>query len=84
VFSKEVTVPARDVFAEPPLTAQDNMFEATKLPTEAVDEVVRTLPSLETTIGIIVISAALAFSILWIAKKIFEKKALSKQMPAEQ
>lgn len=74
LFSKEVTVPARDFFGEPPLTAQDNMLEATKLPTEPVEEIVRTLPSTEMTVGIIVLSAALAIAMVYVVKKILDKK----------
>ncbi len=74
VFSKEELIPSERVFSEPPpITAQDNMLEATKLPTESVEEIVRTLPSLEVTVGIILVSAAVAMIAVWGIRHLYKR-----------
>ena len=53
--------------------AQDNVLEVTKLPTESVEEIVRTLPSLEVTAGIILISAAVAVMVVWGIRQLYKR-----------
>ena len=73
VFSKEVPIPGERIFSEPPIMAQDNVLEVTKLPTESVEEIVRTLPSLEVTAGIILISAAVAVMVVWGIRQLYKR-----------
>ena len=73
VFSKEVPIPGERIFSEPPIMAQDNVLEVTKLPTESVEEIVRTLPSLEVTVGIILISAAVALMVVWGIRQLYKR-----------
>ncbi len=73
VFSKEVPIPGERIFSEPPIMAQDNVLEVTKLPTESVEEIVRTLPSLEVTVGIILISAAVAVMVVWGIRQLYKR-----------
>lgn len=65
VFSKEVTISGDRTFTEPLFTGQETVSEATKIPTEAVGEMIRTLPSIEATVGIILVSVAVSVMVVW-------------------
>ena len=62
VFSKEVPIPGERIFSEPPIMAQDNMLEVTKLPTESVEEIVR-----------ILVSAAVAMMVVWGIRQLYKR-----------
>jgi DNA-binding Lrp family transcriptional regulator len=72
VFSKEVPVSTDRVLTLPP--EQDNVFEVTKIPIEPVEEFVKTLPPLGTTLVIILVSAAIAIAAVMGIKWILSRK----------
>lgn len=78
VFSKETVINAKDVFNESEsiaTTSQDNILEVTRPAAQlTTEEIVKTLPSLEMTIGIVLLSAAIALTAVWVAKRIIDQR----------